>query len=245
MTSKFSRVVIKISGEAFCKPGARGIDIEETRIMAAEVAEATKNGQVAIVTGGGNMVRGSEIASKDGVQEVTGDYMGMLGTLINALAMQDILETLGVPTRVLSALTIQAVAEPFIRRRAIRHLEKGRVTIFACGTGNPHFTTDTAAALKSAEIHAGAMIKATTKVDGVYDSDPMKNPKARRYRSISYLDVINKKLGIMDATAITMCMELKLPIVVFNLKKHGNLAKVLRGEPVGTIISEDPTVIEG
>lgn len=244
MTSKYPRVVIKISGEAFCKDGARGIDIEEARIMAREVADATKTGQVAIVTGGGNLVRGSEISREGGVQEITGDYMGMLGTLINALAMQDILEGMGVPTRVLSALTIQAVAEPFIRRRAIRHLEKGRVTIFAAGTGNPHFTTDTAAALKAGEIHAAAMIKATTKVDGVYDSDPMKNSKARRYKSISYLDVINKKLGIMDATAITMCMELKLPIVVFNLKKQGNLARVLRGEDVGTTISDAPTVME-
>lgn len=244
MSSNYSRVVIKISGEAFCKNGARGIDIEEARIMAREVSEASKTGQLAIVTGGGNLIRGGEISREGGVQPITGDYMGMLGTLVNALAMQDILEAMGTPTRVLSALTIQAVAEPFIRRRAIRHLEKGRVVLLAAGTGNPHFTTDTAAALKAAEIQAQVMIKATTKVDGVYDSDPIKNPKAKRYARISYLDVINKKLGIMDATAITMCMELKLPIIVFNLKKQGNLARVLRGENVGTLISEAPTVIE-
>jgi uridylate kinase len=244
MTSKFSRVVVKISGEAFCKEGTRGIDIEEARIMAREVHEAAKLAQVAIVTGGGNLVRGGEISREGGVQQITGDYMGMLGTLINALAMQDILEGMGTQTRVLSALQIHALAEPFIRRRAIRHLEKGRVTIFASGTGNPHFTTDTAAALKAAEIGAGAVIKATTKVDGVYDSDPIKNSRAKKYLKISYMDVINKKLGIMDATAITMAMELKLPVIVFNLKKPGNLVRVLRGEEIGTTISGARTVIQ-
>lgn len=241
MTSTYGRVLIKLSGETFCKAGGRGIDVEEARIMAAEIKEAARFAQCGVVVGGGNLIRGGEI-SRNGVQQVTGDYMGMLATMINALALQDILESLGVDTRVMSALAVSSVAEPFIRRRAIRHLEKGRAVILAAGTGNPHFTTDTAAALKAAEIKAEVLLKATTKVDGVYEADPLKNPSARRYRTINYLDVINQKLRIMDITAISMCMELKLPILVFNLKQPGSLARAVQGEPLGTLISEAPTV---
>jgi len=212
-----------------------------TRLMAKEIVAASKAAQCGVVVGGGNLVRGSEIA-KHGVQEVTGDYMGMLATVINALALQDVLESLGVETRVMTALQIQQVAEPFIRRRAIRHLEKGRVVILAAGTGNPHFTTDTAAALKGAEIKADVLLKATTKVDGVYEADPLKHPEAKRYQRVSYLDVIKQGLRIMDVTAISMCMEEKLPIIVFNLKQRGSLARVIRGEPLGTLISEASTV---
>lgn len=241
MTARFGRVLIKLSGESFCKPGQRGIDVEETRLIASEIVEASRSAQCGVVVGGGNIIRGSEIA-QHGIQGVTGDYMGMLATVINALALQDVLEAQGVQTRVMTALSIHAVAEPFIRRRAIRHLEKGRVVILAAGTGNPHVTTDTAAALKGKEIKADVLLKATTKVDGVYDADPLRNPQARRYRQISYLDVINRELRIMDVTAISMCMQLNLPILVFNVKKPGSLARVVRGEPIGTLISEASTV---
>lgn len=244
MRSPYKRVVVKISGEAFCKPDQRGIDIEETLLMAKELVEAHRLCQLAVVVGGGNLIRGHEISAAGGVQPVTGDYMGMLGTLINALALQDVIEGLGVETRVLSALQVHAVAEPFIRRRAIRHLEKGRIIILAAGTGNPHFTTDTAAALKAAEIKADVLLKATTRVDGVYSADPLKHRGAKRYENISYLDVINnEQIRVMDITAISMCMELKLPIIVFNLKKPGNLARILKGGIVGTTISSRETVL--
>jgi uridylate kinase len=241
MTARYGRVLIKLSGETFCKPGHRGIDVDETRLIASEIAEASISAQCGVVVGGGNIIRGSEIA-QHGIQAVTGDYMGMLATVINALALQDVLEGQGVQTRVMTALSIHAVAEPFIRRRAIRHLEKGRVVILAAGTGNPHVTTDTAAALKGKEIKAEVLLKATTKVDGVYDADPLRHPQAKRYRQISYLDVINRDLRIMDVTAISMCMQLNLPILVFNVKQHGSLARVVRGEPIGTLISEASTV---
>jgi uridylate kinase len=238
----YSRVLLKISGEAFCKEGGRGIDIKEVRYIAREVVEASKIAQIAVVVGGGNIVRGREICREDGIHEATADYMGMVATLINSLALQDVLESMGATTRLVSALAVQALAEPFIRRRVIRHLEKGRIVILASGTGNPHFTTDTAASLKAAEIKAQVLLKAT-KVDGVYDSDPMKNKSAQRYVTLSYLDVINKGLSIMDVTAISMSMELKLPVIVFNLKQKGNIKKVISGAEIGTTISNKSSVL--
>ena len=238
-TPKYKRVLLKISGEAFCREGGLGIDIDESRSIARQIVDASKIGtQVAVVVGGGNIVRGAGLAPL-GINQATGDYMGMLGTVINALALQDLIESLGTPTRVLTALPIQAVAEPWIRRRAISHLEKGRIIILAAGTGNPHFTTDTAAALRAAEIGADVLLKAS-KVDGVYDRDPEESAKAKRFDRLTYLDVLNKRLGVMDGTAISMCMEHRLPIIVFNLRKEGNIARAVRGEPIGTIIGEEP-----
>ena len=237
-TPKYKRVLLKISGEAFCREGGHGIDIDEARSIARQIVEACKAGtQVAVVVGGGNIVRGAALAPS-GINQATGDYMGMLATLINALALQDLVESLGKPTRVLTALPVHAVAEPWIRRRAISHLEKGRIIILAAGTGNPHFTTDTAAALRAAEIGAEVLLKAS-KVDGVYDRDPKENSKAKLFDRLSYLDVIKKRLGVMDVTAISMCMEHRLPIIVFNLRREGNIARAVRGEPIGTIIGEE------
>jgi uridylate kinase len=240
MPKGYKRVLIKLSGETFCRPGERGLDVEETRHMANEIRQATKIAQCGIVVGGGNHIRGGEIA-RHGIQSITGDYMGMLATVMNALALQDVLESQGADTRVMTALQVESVAEPFIRRRAGRHLEKGRIVILGAGTGNPHFTTDTAAALKAAEIGAEVLLKATTKVDGVYESDPLENPKAKKYKNISYLDVINKNLRIMDVTAVSMCMELNLPILVFNLKKRGALLRAVKGDSIGTLISSAQT----
>ena len=206
-----------------------------TRI-AEEVADIQSLGvQTAIVIGGGNIFRGVA-ASARGMDRSTADYMGMLATVMNALALQDALEAHGVPTRVLSAIEMRAVAEPFIRRRAIRHLEKGRVVVFAAGTGNPYFTTDTAAALRAMEVKADVILKAT-KVDGIYTADPVKHPDATRYERISYLQVLQDRLQVMDATAISLCMDNKLPIVVFNLRTPGNVRRVVNGEPVGTTVS--------
>jgi uridylate kinase len=234
---KYKRVLLKISGEAFCKEGGHGIDIDEIRSIAGQIKEACSVGtQVAVVVGGGNIVRGGEI-SKHGVSQATGDYMGMLATVINALALQDVLEHLKMPVRVLSAIGVHSVAEPWIRRRGARHMEKNRVVILAAGTGNPHFTTDTAAALRATELGCDVLLKAS-KVDGVYTDDPHKNPKAKRIDRLSYLDVLNKRLGVMDVTAISMCMEHKLPIIVFNLRQNGNIVKAVRGEPIGTIIDD-------
>ena len=236
-TPKYKRVLLKISGEAFCREGGHGIDIDEARSIARQIVEAQKTGtQVAVVVGGGNIVRGAGLAPL-GINQATGDYMGMLATVINALALQDLIESLGRPTRVLTALPIQAVAEPWIRRRAISHLEKDRIIILAAGTGNPHFTTDTAASLRAAEIGADVLLKAS-KVDGVYDRDPNKDAKAKRFERLSYLQVLNKRLGVMDVTAISMCMKHQMPIIVFNLRKEGNIVKAVRGEPIGTIIAE-------
>jgi len=235
---KYKRVLLKISGEAFCKEGAHGIDIDEVQSIARQVQEAVKIGtQVAIVVGGGNIVRGGEI-SKHGVSQATGDSMGMLATVINALALQDVMEHVGLTTRVLSALSVHSVAEPYIRRRAVRHLEKNRIVVLAAGTGNPHFTTDTAAALRATELGCEVLLKAS-KVDGVYTDDPHKNPKAKKIDRLTYLDVLNKRLGVMDVTAISMCMEHRLPIIVFNLRREGNIVKAVGGEPIGTIIGED------
>lgn len=237
---KYKRVLLKISGEAFCKEGHTGIDIDEVQSIARQIKEAASIGtQVAIVVGGGNIIRGSSIA-KHGVTQATGDSMGMLSTVINALALQDVLEHEGLATRVLSALSVHSVAEPYIRRRAVRHLEKNRVVILAAGTGNPHFTTDTAAALRATELGCEVLLKAS-KVDGVYTDDPHKNPKAKKFDRLTYLDVLNQRLGVMDITAISMCMEHRLPIIVFNLRREGNIVKGVSGEPIGTLIEESDT----
>ena len=213
-----------------------GIDPAVAMRIAQDVAEIQSLGvQTAVVIGGGNIFRGLA-ASARGMDRSTGDYMGMLATVINALALQDALEHAGVPTRVLTAIEMRAVAEPFIRRRAVRHLEKGRVVVFAAGTGNPYFTTDTAAALRAMEMKAQIILKAT-KVDGIYTADPVKHPEATRYEKISYLQVLQERLQVMDATAISLCMDNKLPILVFNLKTPGNIKRVVMGEAVGTVVS--------
>jgi uridylate kinase len=233
---KYHRVLLKLSGEALMGDRPYGIDSDVVQYMAKEVKELHDMGvQVAIVIGGGNIFRGVEGSTK-GMERATADYMGMLATVINALALQNALEKEGVPTRVQSAIEMRELAEPYIRRRAVRHLEKGRVVIFAAGTGNPYFTTDTAASLRAMEIGAEVILKAT-KVDGVYSADPQKDPKARRYRRISYIDVLKKGLHVMDSTAISLCMDNALPIVVFNVRKKGNIRKVVEGKNIGTLVS--------
>jgi uridylate kinase len=233
---RYSRVLLKLSGEALMGERAFGIDANVATRIASEVADIQEMGvQTAIVIGGGNIFRGVA-ASARGMDRSTADHMGMLATVMNALALQDALEALGVPTRVLSAIEMRAVAEPFIRRRAIRHLEKGRVVVFAAGTGNPYFTTDTAAALRAMEVKADVILKAT-KVDGIYTADPVVHPDASRYERISYLQVLQDRLQVMDATAISLCMDNRLPIVVFNLRTPGNVRRVVSGEDVGTTVS--------
>ena len=232
----YTRVLLKLSGEALMGESQYGIDPDVATRIACEVADIQSAGvQTAIVIGGGNIFRGVAASAK-GMDRSTADYMGMLATVINALALQDALEQQGVATRVLSAIEMRAVAEPFIRRRAIRHLEKGRVVVFAAGTGNPYFTTDTAAALRAMEVKAEVILKAT-KVDGIYTADPVKDPAATRYERISYLQVLQDRLQVMDATAISLCMDNKLPIVVFNLRTPGNVRRVVAGEPVGTTVT--------
>jgi uridylate kinase len=234
----YSRVLLKLSGEALMGEQSYGIDPIVATQIANDIAEIQQLGvQVGVVIGGGNIFRGLA-ASARGMDRATADYMGMLATVINALALQDALEKVGVTTRVVTAIEMRAVAEPFIRRRAIRHLEKGRVVVLAAGTGNPYFTTDTAAALRANEIRAEVILKGT-KVDGIYTADPMVDASARRYETISYLQVIGDGLKVMDSTAITLCMDNKLPIVVFNLRQAGNLRRVIMGEPVGTIVRAD------
>jgi uridylate kinase len=233
---KYSRVLLKLSGEALSGKSGYGIDTTEVEAIAGRVKEIHKMGvEVAIVIGAGNLWRGKQGLDR-GMDRTTADYMGMLGTVMNALALMDALERDGVFTRVQSAVEMRAVAEPYIRRRAIRHLEKGRVVIFGAGTGNPYFSTDTAAALRAMEIDADVVIKAT-KVDGVYDSDPKKNPNAVRFERLSYIDVLNRRLEVMDSTAISLCMENNLPILVLNLWDPQALTKALRGETVGTLVS--------
>jgi uridylate kinase len=232
----YRRIVLKLSGEALAGSQGYGIDPPVLDRVGAEVRDVTELGvEVAIVIGGGNIFRGIA-ASAAGMDRATADYMGMLATIINALALQDSLEKAGLQTRVLSAIEMRAVAEPYIRRRAIRHLEKGRVVIFAAGTGNPFFTTDTAGALRAVEIGADAIVKAT-KVDGIYSADPKKDPMARRIEKVTYIEVLNQGLGVMDTTAISLCMDNKLPIVVFDLTQPGNIKRLVLGEPVGSIVS--------
>ncbi|MFH1227924.1 MAG: UMP kinase [Planctomycetota bacterium] len=233
---KYQRVVLKISGESFCRPNVGGIDVGVSGFIADEIKAAAQLGtQLAVVVGGGNIVRGKQF-EKLGINIATADYMGMVATVVNALALQDILEKKGAQTRLMTAIPMEAVAEPFIRRKCIRHLEKGRVVILAAGTGNPHFTTDTAAALRAIEINAQVLLKAT-KVDGVYSADPKTNRSAKKFTHLNYMQVIKSKLQVMDSTAVTMCMETKIPVIVFNLNKKGNIVQAIRGENVGTIIS--------
>jgi uridylate kinase len=235
---RYGRVLLKLSGEALMGEQQFGIDPAVTTQIAKDIAEIQGLGvQVAVVIGGGNLFRGLAASAK-GMDRATADYMGMLATVINGLAMQDALEHVGINTRVASAIEMRAVAEPFIRRRAVRHLEKGRVVVFAAGTGNPYFTTDTAAALRAMEMKADVILKGT-KVDGIYTADPMLNPAATKYDNISYLKVLAEGLKVMDATAISLCMDNKLPIVVFNLRTPGNLRRVIMGEPVGTTVTAE------
>ena len=234
---KYRRVMLKLSGEALLGPRGHGISPETCDAIAREIKEVKAHGiELAIVIGGGNIFRGVA-GSKRGLDRATGDFMGMLATVINALALQDSLERTGTPTRVQSAIEMRAVAEPFIRRRAVRHLEKGRVVIFAAGTGNPFFSTDTAAALRASEINADVLLKAT-KVDGVYTADPVKNPRAKRYDRLTYMDALKNRLNVMDASAFSLCMDNRIPIVVFDLFKPGNIKRVICGAPIGTVVSE-------
>lgn len=232
---KFSRILLKLSGESLGDSHGMGISPEAVHHMAKQVCEVRRLGvQVVVVVGGGNIFRGLT-GSERGIERATGDYMGMLATVINALALQDALEKLGCPTRVQSAIALAQVAEPFIRRRAVRHLEKGRVVIFGGGTGNPYFSTDTAAALRANEIGADVILKAT-KVDGIYDSDPKKNAQAKKFAEISYLDALQRQLKVMDSTAFSLCMDNKMPIIVFDFSKPHNLKRVVQGEKVGTLV---------
>jgi uridylate kinase len=232
---RYRRVLLKLSGEALMGRQGFGVDPAMADRIAEEIEELHTIGvEVAATVGGGNIIRGISVSAA-GMDRVSGDYMGMLATVINALALQNALEKRSVYTRVQTAIEMRQVAEPFIRRRAIRHLEKGRVVIFAAGTGNPYFTTDTAAALRAIEIGAEAILKAT-KVDGIYDSDPVLHPEAKLFRRLNYLEVLEKGLRVMDTTAVTLCMENKLPIIVFNLSRHGNIKDVVLGKDVGSIV---------
>jgi uridylate kinase len=233
---KYRRVLLKLSGEALGSGAGSGIDPARVADMAEQVSEVRQMGiEVVIVIGGGNIFRGVA-GSEKGIERATADYMGMLATVINSLALQDALDRRGVATRVQSAITMTQIAEPFIRRRAVRHLEKGRVVIFAAGTGNPYFSTDTAAALRANEMGAEVILKAT-KVDGIYDSDPKKNAKAQRFSRITYLEALQKQLKVMDSTAFSLCMDNKMPIIVFDLFKPHNLKRVVLGEEVGTLVT--------
>jgi uridylate kinase len=234
---KYQRVLLKLGGEALAGEGGFGINPREAEFVARKIMSVVNMGvQVAVVIGGGNLWRGKQDGLDHGMERVTADHMGMLATVINALALQDALERMGLPTRVMTGIEVRAVAEPYIQRRAIRHLEKGRVIIFGAGTGNPYFTTDTAASLRAMEIDADVLIKAT-KVDAVYDSDPKKNRDAKRFEHLTYIDALNMRVGVMDSTAMAMCMDNDLPIAILNLWTEGALERVVAGEPVGTMIT--------
>ena len=236
--SRFRRVLLKLSGQALAPGDASGLDLDALADIALEIKEVTALGvELALVIGAGNILRGSDLEAR-GMDRAGADQMGMLGTVINALALQNALERIGVTTRVLSAIEMQTVCEPYIRRRAVRHLEKGRVVIFAAGTGNPYFTTDTAASLRAMEIGAEVILKASHHVDGVYDRDPMRDPNARRFDRLTYIEVLQQNLKVMDSTAISMCMENHLPIIVFNLRKPGNIKRAITGEPIGTWVED-------
>ncbi len=222
-------------------PRQSGIDVDTVRVVASEISDVLKTGvQMGIVVGGGNIWRG-RIAEESGMDRATADYSGMLATVINALALQTTLESIGADVRTLSAIAIQAVAEPYIRRRAIRHMEKGRVVIFAAGTGNPYMTTDTAASLRAVEVGADVLLMSKNKVDGIYDADPNEHPDAKRYSAISYMEALNLRLGVMDSTALTLCMDNSLPIVVFDIFDTGSLGRILKGETVGTLVNANGT----
>lgn len=240
-TTRYQRILLKLSGEALLGKLEYGVDPEVVAFVSEQVKAVTALGvQVGIVVGGGNIFRGMAAATATGMDRATADYIGMLATAMNGLALQDALERAGVPTRVMTAIDMNEVAEPYIRRRAVRHLEKGRVVVFVAGTGNPYFTTDTAAALRAVEIGAEVVLKAT-KVDGVYDKDPVKHPDAKRYPAITYGQVLVDGLRVLDAAAVSLCMENDLPIVVFDLDAHENILKAVRGEKVGTLISKGGT----
>jgi uridylate kinase len=233
--AKYRRILLKLSGEVMAGEGSFGIDAARVRALAEEVAEVSKAGaEIGLVVGGGNFFRGVAAAARD-MDRVAADHMGMLATVINALALQDALEKLGVPTRVMTAVPMQSVAEPYIRRRAIRHLEKGRIVIFAAGTSNPYFSTDTAATLRGLEVHAEVVAKAT-RVDGVYDRDPLKSAGAVLFHEIGYDEMLAKNLKVIDASAVAMCRDNRMPIVVFNLNVRGNIMRMAMGEPIGTLI---------
>ena len=235
---KYRRIILKLSGEALAGDKGFGIDPETVRNIALQTKEVVDlNVQVAVVVGGGNFWRGLE-ASRQGMDRATADYMGMLATVINALALQDYFEDLGMETRVQSAIEMREIAEPYIRRRAIRHLEKGRVVIFAAGTGNPFFSTDTTAALRAVEL-AAEIVHMAKKVDGVFDADPRLDPTAKKFDRLNYIDLLNKRLGVMDATAASLCMDNHIPIVVFNLTEDGNIKRIIMGEKVGTYVGRD------
>jgi len=236
---KYKRILLKISGEGFCKEGGFGIDADELHNIARQCVDVAKMGvQLAVVVGGGNFIRGATFSKQGNFPRATADYMGMLATVLNAVALQETMEEMGQPTRVLSAISVYSVCEPFIRRRAVRHLEKGRAIILAAGTGNPYFTTDTCATLRATEIQADVLLKAT-KVDGIYSADPKKDASATLYSEVTYEQVLRDELKVMDLTAFAMAKQQRIPLVVFNLKKDGNIARVVRGEHVGTRITPD------
>ncbi len=231
------RVLLKISGESFAGEGSFGIHPSELHAIAAEIASAVQDGiELAVVVGGGNIIRGARLAAQGTFDQSTADYMGMLGTVINGLALKEALKSLGIESRVLSAIHVPSVAEPFIRARALRHFEKGRVIILVAGTGNPFFTTDTCASLRAIELGAHVLLKGT-KVDGIYSADPRRDPSAKRFDRLTYSEAIERKLGVMDLTAMTMCMEHNLPVVVFDYRTPGNIKRVIAGEPIGTRVS--------
>jgi uridylate kinase len=240
---RFSRVLLKISGEAFTGP-ANSVDVQKTHLMAEQIGDVSRDGvSIAIVVGGGNIWRG-KVHEEAGMERATADYMGMLATVINALALQDALERIGVPSRVQTAIAMHQIAEPYIRRRAIRHLEKGRVVIFAAGTGNPYFTTDTTAALRAVEVNADAILKAT-KVDGIYSADPKKDPLATRFDRIDYMDVLQLGLEVMDSTSMALCMDNALPVIVFDMGVPGNIRRAICGEAIGTYVGRQPAQVSG
>ena len=237
MASPYKRILLKIRGESLAEQGQFGISPGELAVIASEIAAAKQsaNFDLAVVVGGGNIIRGAKLAAAGKFDQSTADYMGMLGTVINGLALKEALAAVGVESRVMSAILLPSVAESFIRPRALRHFEKGRVVILTAGAGNPYFTTDTCASLRAIELNADVLLKAT-KVDGVYTADPRKDPSARRYESLTFGEAVEKQLGVMDLTALTMCMEHKLPLIVFDYKVPGNIARAVRGEPIGTLV---------
>lgn len=238
MGAAYRRILLKVSGEALMGDRPYGFDPETIDSIARQIKAAKESGiEIAVVVGAGNIFRGSDASEQLGMDRATADYAGMLGTILNSLVLQDALEHLGVPVRTQSAITVQAVAEPYIRRRAIRHLEKGRVVIFAAGTGNPFMTTDTAAALRAIEIDADVLLMSKNRVDGVYDSDPRKNPDARKFDFLTYMDAINRRLEVMDSTALSLCMENDLPIVVFDIAAPDGILRAARGDTIGTLVS--------
>ena len=234
--SPYQRVLLKISGESFSKPGESGINTDELQNIASEIVAAMKGGiGMAVVVGGGNMIRGANLARELGIDQSTADYMGMLGTVMNGMALKEALEHLGQPARLMTAINMPSIAEPFIRKRAMRHMERGRCIILAAGTGNPFFTTDTCASLRATELNCDVVLKAT-KVDGVYECDPAMNANAKRFDELTFATAIEERLGVMDLTALSMCMEHDLPVIVFDFKEPGNIARVVGGAQIGTLI---------